>query len=437
MRRSKKVLNQHGVTLIEILIGTSLLAFIVVAALSVDRISKRADSRLNVVRTLETIRGNLIEILTDHEGLRKTIEASSVAGGDHAIDRTMDCLKKSIERKRTGFCNYTDYDQDGGEPPFEDGPYYSTTQQFWKFNWSLRPFVVKRSNDTVFYDGRVLAEGFTMDGNNCSNFEYNGLGNPACPLRMELSWTIECDQQACECPVLVVAGRALFHGGAASTGLDSASIHPQQHGITALRLPLDPWCGFTPTTVAPTPMPTPSTGTPAYVRPDDPECATGTVDPNSTCGLRGCVCNGTYLDCPAAVATACAATGTIVWTPASAATRPANGDAFGTLTWGPSDQCCPPRGKLPLGPACNTATSSYTWNYGLVLPQMSGLTTPALTAPCCPECQPFVCPLFRAGGSIECCDKPNGVTDCCTTVPQNRTWDGTACGCTPSRPCPT
>ena len=250
MRRTNRRLGRAGFTLLEIMIGAALLSFVVVAALSVDNISKQADSRLNLVRSVEIIRQNFIDVLTTPEAFYNTIQQSAAVAVRTGVasTSTMACVFNSVKTPQgSPLCApATDFNGEK-EPPFAavaPGPTYDTLK-FWNYNWGLRPLKIYRADNTPFYDSTNPKSGFALDGTPCLDFDDGtDIGHSDCPLHYEFSWTIECSPTACNCPTIIVGARVIYHPGTVgSGGLNYTAIHPQQHGITTLRISLDSFCG--------------------------------------------------------------------------------------------------------------------------------------------------------------------------------------------------
>lgn len=267
MMRIKRRLGVAGFSTLQAMIGATLVGFLAATYLTLDQVSKKMDARINAVGTIETLRSNIVEILNNRDAFQNSINFTRTAYSYNTalppayftdrhpyVDSILGWrdqnfalfLNAGFRARLDAFKLHTELEWFFAVPP---APYNSINA--WRYNMSIRPLILRRADNTLFYNSTLPDAGFTFDGRPCQNPNgFNAaLGSDYCPIHFEISWNFECDTTGwpgtmpgqCRCPIILVAAKAMYNP--ASTHL-KGQINAEKFGISPpMRVSLDPWCG--------------------------------------------------------------------------------------------------------------------------------------------------------------------------------------------------
>lgn len=308
MKREKSFFkNRQGFGITDALVASALLGIVATIFITMTQISRQSNDKLNSLVSVEVLRSNIVEILTNPETLLNTIKANALREEDPShfpgYSAKMKCLwstingaggkKPPLAKGDANLCSGTNsgnlYRGASNQPELNllpasmTGGSYNQVRQFALMRSSFDRVsgsapAIGVGTGTIFYDaaaqivgtGDTRLFGFNMSGAACDTYPRtcSSTGECApdpsgCTIRYELDWGLECRKDGtdldCSCPMLLVNGWPEIHSVLNKSGMERVG---PEHDIK-LRISLDPWCRKGGSTAAaapggPTPTPTPT-----------------------------------------------------------------------------------------------------------------------------------------------------------------------------------
>lgn len=164
------LLNQRGVSLIELAVGVSVLAIMTLVSTSMIRNFSQYQHRLRIQATLAILNEQMRENLKSQITWQNTID-------DNANNPALLCLKEK------GVC--------------AEG--------------AAIPILMRGVDNEIFFDSRPGTNGFTDNGAPCNTFN-NAAGNNACPISFNITAQLNCAGASTTCtnPTVALTSRMLL-----------------------------------------------------------------------------------------------------------------------------------------------------------------------------------------------------------------------------------
>lgn len=178
-------LNQHGMSLVEILIGLAIVGLTVMATLAMQARNLSIQKQNQLVNTAQTMQARIRQLLIDGTSWRQTIQHNSTSG--------MNCLS-DVTACAAGQRSFDIYDAAGNIA------------------------ILSLSN------AGASGNGFDQAGAVCTGFGISG-GNDACPISYFITWEPSC-VGICTNPAVLLRVRMLY-----KPGNDSPPLNPDKYGI--------------------------------------------------------------------------------------------------------------------------------------------------------------------------------------------------------------
>jgi prepilin-type N-terminal cleavage/methylation domain-containing protein len=156
MGKTERSIHQdkiNGFSLIELMVSLVIGATVTLGFAQLLSMTADMQAKAMQLAAAENFKENILRALTNNTAWGNTLQANS--GG------TMACLWQGVT------CNQVN-----------------------------QPFILYDDANAVVFDSRNAANGFTSRGQLCSTFSQNP-GNPACPMRYDLTWTATCSGTDC------------------------------------------------------------------------------------------------------------------------------------------------------------------------------------------------------------------------------------------------